>query len=780
MQILIRQVMDLYGIVQGVGFRPALYQLAVEAKLSGWVQNRSDCVRLAVAGEESAVTAFLSGFPERLPKLARLDRIEQVSREVLSVAPDGRFRILESWAGNESVVSIPADLAICPDCAREVLDPADRRYGYAFTTCTRCGPRYTVVQAMPYDRERTTLAAFPLCPRCRNEYEDPENRRFHAESIACPDCGPQLLFRHFNRGGQAVTETAAPPLTLARRALAAGSVLAVRGIGGYLLAVNALDRAALTRLRERKRRPHKPFAVMARNLAVLRRVAQVPDEAARLLTSPQAPIVILDLLPTADRVLPGDLLTPDARTMGAMLPTSPLHLLLFQPLEGDPTPPLDLLVMTSGNRRGEPICLGNDEAEERLAGIADDLLEHDREITLRNDDSLCVLQKGRMQVWRRGRGFAPDFIGISPSLHRCVLAMGAELKNTIALGQGGRVVLSPHIGDLDTPEALDALTLVTRRFPEFLEWTPEVVAVDLHPDMHATRLGRKLAAAQGYRVVAVQHHHAHAAAALAEHGLREALALVFDGTGLGTDGKIWGAELLHVRLDGMRRYGTFRPAALPGGDAAVRQVARQVAARWFEAGLEPAQIQRRLPQCSADELAVWALQMQRGVNCPLSHAAGRVFDAFSVALGAAPERTTFDGQSAIRLEALARTGNAAATAGLLPFAIRETEEMVEIDWRPAFVRLYEGADSASVTRADLAAGVHQAMAEAAETMLAYALDHVTVRDIVLTGGVFMNRILTGLLVESLTARGLTVWIHRLIPPNDGGISLGQAVIAGRQ
>lgn len=769
-----RRTVDLTGVVQGVGLRPSVYRLAVEAHLGGWVQNRMGAVRLTLEGPPETVAAFLRDLPARLPAPARVEKIIPVFEEILAEAPRP-FVILKSVAGEEAEVLIPADLAMCPDCRAEILDPADRHYGYPFTSCTRCGPRYTVLTAMPYDRERTTLAKFPLCEACRREYDDPADRRFHAESTACPACGPQWVLTD-----SCGTRVPGDPLRRARQALSEGRLLAVRGIGGFLLVVDAFNREALARLRERKRRPHKPLAVMAPDLETVRRYGEVSPALARLLETPEAPIAIMEVRrePTGRPGLPLDLISPDTGTLGVMLPTTPLQQLLFAPLRDDPVPPFELLVMTSGNQRGEPICIRNDEAWSRLDGIADLFLVHDREINLRNDDSVCVLQGGAPQVWRRGRGYAPTPIRLGRPLERCVLAMGADMKNAIAVAYGDRVVLSPHIGDLDSPEALDGFEQVVRTLPYFLDRRPEAVAVDLHPDMQATRRGRILADQGGLPVVEVQHHHAHAAACLAEHGLREGLALVMDGTGWGPDGTVWGAELLDVRAGGFTRCATFAPVRLPGGDRAVRQPVRQLVARFVEAGLEISDAWRERLGVTEEEVTVWTRQCRQSLNAPLSHAAGRVFDAFSVLLGCAPDTVTYEGQPAIRLEAAAAGGRKGEFPDI-PFGTREVEGMLQIDWSPAFRMLSESARDGARPSSQVAMAVHCAIVRAAKAMVVYGLGRTKGRVIALSGGVFMNRILNDLLVPELEERGLTVLRHRQVPPGDGGLALGQAVVAGR-
>jgi hydrogenase maturation protein HypF len=774
----IKAVYDIKGVVQGVGFRPALFRLAEEASLSGYVQNRSGTVRLALEGEWSQIEEFLRTLPERLPAVARIDSVSMVEKQALAAGEQSdTFSILESEGGESITPLIPADLSMCPDCLAEIEDRSGRRYGYAFTTCTNCGPRYTVVDGMPYDRERTSMAGFPLCPDCLREYRDPRDRRFHAETIACPVCGPTLALTDIR--GRSV---AGDPLRAARRELARGAIVAVRGVGGFLLAVNAFDRAALSRLRERKTRPHKPFAVMAADLETLRRCCELPPAAVELLTSVRSPIVILDVLekPDLPQVLPLDLISPDTRTLGVMLPTSPLHHLLFAPLKGDPVPLFRLLIMTSGNRGGEPICLNDEEARERLAGIADFLLTHDRDINLRNDDSLATVQGGHAQVWRRARGYAPEAVSLSRSLKRCVLAMGAEMKNAVALGFDERVVLSPHVGDLETPEALDSLEMVARRLPEFLKQRPEQIAVDLHPDMQSTRLGERLAAAGGLPLARIQHHRAHAAACLAENGCEEGLALVFDGTGLGPDGSIWGAELLEVRPDGFRRLASFAPAVLPGGDAAVRRPARQLIARFRQAGLPVSEAWREALSVAPEEAAVWERQSARGLNAPASHAAGRLFDAVAVLLGITPAETTYDGQPPIRLEAAARraeTPGNGARPEPLPFSLREEGGLLLVDWQPTFRLLYDFKASRG-RQEEAALALHLGVAKAAVKMVEYGLSRSPLRRVGLSGGVFMNKILHRLLSADLSALHLDVLVHSQTPPNDGCIAFGQAVAAG--
>ncbi len=722
---------------------------------------------MVLDGPAGAVDGFIQRLEGELPPKARLDELRIISRVPIdrrSAAEE--FRILHSSSDGTMRISIPADLAVCPDCMGEVFHRESRFYRYPFTTCTNCGPRYTVVEAMPYDRERTALKSFPLCDTCLGEYTDPLNRRFHAESIACPACGPGLFWT----GPKGERIPVEDPLAEARRAIQAGLVVAVRGLGGFLLAADAFNRRALEGLRNAKHRPHKPFAVMGRNMEVIERECIVSPRERELLASSEAPIVVLRT--GADTSLPVDLLAPGLGNLGVMLPTTPLHALLTVPTGDDTVPPFDFLLMTSGNRGGEPICTENEEAFHRLGGIADHFLCHDRGINLRNDDSLAVVNGSDVQIWRRARGYAPGSISLGSPFKRTVLAMGAGLKNTVCLGFDHDAVLSPHIGDLETPEALDGLELVARKFPGYFGRIPELIAVDLHPDMQSSRLGRKLAGELGVPVVEVQHHHAHALSAMCEHRLEEAIAIVFDGTGLGTDGTIWGGELLHVDGNGWERLGTFAPSELIGGDAAVLRPALQLIARFFRMGLEiDGEWASRLG-VEQNELDIWRTQWERGLNTFTTHSVGRVFDAFSAGLGTSPARITYEGQAAILLEAEAMKAQGGDLRGD-HIELLVKDGLLTVDTAPLFRSLHrERPGKGEMPR--WAARFHRAMMEAAIEMALFALDTKGALPVVLSGGVMMNRYLATGLAGRLREKGIDVHPQRLVPPNDGGISLGQA------
>lgn len=750
----ITQEFTLRGCVQGVGMRPTLHRLADSAGLGGAVRNTAGTVQLRLSGPRGRLQAFMQTLPEHLPEPSHDVHISAGPEQDFDAAQG--FIIEDSLSQTPPSPVMPADLVMCAECEAEVFDPKNRRFGYAFTTCTHCGPRYTVVHRTPYDRARTTLARFELCDACAHEYHDPNDRRFHAETIACPKCGPKL--QALGRDGQPIVGDA---LVQARRALSAGKVVAVLGIGGFSLAVDARQTAAVQRLRDLKHRPHNPLAVMARDLRVAHELCVIDPQAQRALTSAAGPIVLLATRPGADLCM-GDL-APDTDRLGLMLPTSPLHALLFKGLPDDPTEDFELLVMTSGNPPGEPIEWDPQSALRRLP-LPDLFLVHNRTIVRGCDDSVLAQLGPNVQPLRRARGFAPEPILLQQPIERPALALGAAFKNTVALAFDEQVVLSPHLPDPETPAARAALEHWAHRLPQRLHRPPGAVAVDLHPDLSSTRLGEQLASDWQVPLVKVQHHHAHAAACMAEHGLTEALALVYDGVGYGLDGALWGGELLHVHEGGFERLGTFEPARLPGGDAAVKQPLRQLVARCVQAGLP-------MPDGVPPEAArVWQHQTQVGLNAPMSHAVGRLFDAAAAALGLAPDVVTWQGQAAVRLQAAAeRFGGAPPD---LSFPV--TDGVVQ--WHRAFRRL-ASPESKAMPEA-WAAALHRGLAQASAKLLEWGLDRRADLPIVLSGGVFQNALLLRLLLDLLKEH--RVYTHRRLPCNDGGLSLGQAVIAARR
>jgi hydrogenase maturation protein HypF len=700
------------GTVQGVGFRPFVYGLARRYELAGFVLNDGGGVSIEAEGEAGSLDAFAAALTDEAPGLAR---IESVQTSPLAIRGEHEFVIAPSAAIGRTAL-IPPDVATCDDCLRELLDPGDRRYRYPFTNCTQCGPRFTIVRAVPYDRPNTTMAGFPLCDDCRREYEDPTDRRFHAEPIACPVCGPQLSM----------------PLARAVQLLRDGAIVAVKGLGGYHLACVAGDEEAVGRLRARKRRDQKPFAVMtpAPELLVSLDAAEL-----HLLRSPARPIV---LARRREGAAVADAVAPGTSWLGVMLPYTPLHHLLAADV-GAP------LVMTSGNRSDEPIAVSDDDARDRLGEIADAFLAHDRPIHRRCEDS--VVRAG-FPV-RRSRGYAPGALPLPVAAARPVVAVGAELKSTFCVAREAAAFLSPHLGDLDTEAAYAAFRSDLELYLDMLGVTPEVIACDMHPDYLSTRWARERAADP----LEVQHHHAHAAACLAEHGERgPALAVVFDGTGYGPDGTLWGGEVLRCDLREFERLAHLDPVALPGGAAAIHEPWRTAAAYLEMAG-------RPVP------FPGWpALRPVLAVNAPMSSGMGRLFDAAAAVLGVR-DRVSYEGQAAIELEQLA--GDEAAE----PYVCAIEDGVIA------------GADLIAAAHDDLAAGrprtqiaaaFHEGVAAAAASACAAAGDP---RLVVLSGGTFQNVRLLRSLRLRLEELGFRVLSHARVPPNDGGISYGQAAVA---
>ena len=707
-----RRRLRVSGVVQGVGFRPFVYGLARRHGLGGFVLNDGAGVVIEVEGELTTLDSFAAALTEEAPPLAR---VESLTTAVIAPRGDREFTIAASNSTAASAL-VPADAATCDDCLRELFDPADRRYRYPFINCTQCGPRFTIVRAVPYDRANTTMAAFPLCSDCLREYEDPADRRFHAEPIACAVCGPKLSM----------------PIGEAVELLREGRVLAVKGLGGYHLACDAANEEAVSRLRERKHREEKPFALMATDPDAL---AELEDAELALLRSPERPIVLVRRradAPVARTV------APRTSWLGIMLPYTPLHHLLCADF-GAP------LVMTSGNRSDEPIAYDDEEASERLTGIADAFLTHDRRIHRRCEDSVA---RAQFPV-RRSRGYAPSAISLPVPARRAVVAAGAELKATFCLARHDKAFLSPHLGDLDSELAYRAFRTDLELYLAMLGVEPEVVAYDPHPEYLST----KWALEQEAELVAVQHHHAHAAACLAEHGeTGPALAVVFDGTGYGTDGTLWGGEVLRCDLAEFERLAHLEAVPLPGGEAAIREPWRMAAAYLERAG-RPVPFDR------------WPLvRPTLEVNAPLSSGMGRLFDAVAALLGVR-ERTTYEGQAAIELEQLA-TETAAE-----PYACGIHGDVIA---GADFVRLAHDDLAAGRPPREIAAAFHEGVAAAAAAVCAAAAEPPRV---VLSGGTFQNLRLLASTSRRLEELGFRVLTHRSVPPNDGGVSYGQAAVA---
>ena len=742
--MLARRRVRVTGTVQGVGFRPFVYREATALALSGYVRNDSSGVLIEVQGAATAISELCRRIAEAPPPLAHVQSVEVLD---VPTAPEGTAFVIEVSV-DQGVPDAPVsvDTATCDDCLREVDDPADRRFGYAFTNCTNCGPRYTIVRAVPYDRAATTMAEFVMCAACRREYDDPGDRRFHAQPNACPSCGPQLRF--VSPAGEVLGA-----LSEAADALREGAVLAVKGLGGYHLAVDATCPAAVDELRRRKQRDDKPFALLANDVASASELVELDAEAVRVLTSSRRPIVLAPrraMAPVAGGVAPG---LPE---LGVMLPYTALHHLLSRAV-GRP------LVLTSGNLSDEPIAHVDDDAVTRLGAIADGFLVHDRPIHIRCDDSIVRAGGGAPQVLRRSRGYAPEPLSLPFPAAHAVLAVGAELKSTIAVTKAATVVASHHIGDLEHLLAYRAFLQAVEHLPRLYGVAPEIVAHDLHPEYLSTKFATDL----DLPSVAVQHHHAHVASCLVDHGRDErVLGLAFDGHGYGPDGTLWGGEFLLADFESSQRVGHLAAVPLLGGTAAIREPWRMAAA-WLQQALGDDGAAARVVHL--DERAGALLETAGAV---MTTSMGRLFDA-AAALVTGRARASYEGQAAIELEALSRTVGVGC-APAVPFDETWEDGTVVLDPAPV-LRALCGPD----TGADAAAMFHESVGQAAGRAAARLAAHHGVGTVVLTGGVFQNARLTAIVTGVLEGAGLEVLAHQRVPPNDGGISIGQAAVASR-
>jgi hydrogenase maturation protein HypF len=759
------------GLVQGVGFRPTVWRLAKRFGLTGDVRNDSEGVLIRAFGRTAAIVEFEVALASETPPLARIDVIETAS---LAGKPPPDFRIVASRSGQVTTGVVP-DAATCAACLADIRDPSNRRYRYPFTNCTHCGPRLSIIQAIPYDRASTSMAAFEMCPGCLAEYRDPSNRRFHAQPNACPVCGPKAWLEDVD-GRRKPIEPHCDAIQAAATLIDSGVIVAVKGIGGFHLACDARNADAVARLRERKHRSAKPFALMARDLAMIQDYAEPSDAECALLADPAAPIVLLDRKENGEPLAPG--VAPAQSTLGFMLPYTPLHHLIFE----DVSYPL---VMTSGNRSDEPQCIANDEARERLAGIADAFLMHDRDIVNRLDDSVARVMAGRPRAMRRARGYAPSPLPLPRDFDRAprILAMGAELKSTFCLLGDGRAIVSQHIGDLE-----DAATHADYRanlelYRAIFRFEPELIAVDAHPDYHSTEWGQSLAREAGLSVETVLHHHTHVAAVLAEHGLPLAtnpvIGVALDGLGLGEGGELWGGEFLLADYRSCRRVAAFAPVPLIGGAKAMREPWRNALAHvhtflcWdkVEALYSRLDVVQRLKQ---KPIAAALQMMERGLNAPPSSSAGRLFDAVAAALGVCFDAVSYEGQAAIELEALAAPAMDRAAEGYRGALVEGGPR--RLDWTPLWCGILEDL-AAGVDAPLIAARFHVGLAETlARTAASLAQKHGCKR-IALCGGVFQNKLLLEATAKALAAHRVEVLSPSLFPAGDGAISLGQAVIA---
>jgi hydrogenase maturation protein HypF len=772
------RAIEVRGVVQGVGFRPFVWRLAAELGLDGTVVNRAGQVEIEVAGAQDTVEAFAGRLLSDAPPRARVEEVlvRPVEREI---AAGSGFEIEESEAVASTERLFPPDIATCDDCLRELLDPTDRRYRYPFTNCTNCGPRATIIEDLPYDRARTSMREFPLCAACEAEYRDPANRRFHAEPVACPDCGPQLSYRR--PGDAAAAAHREEALQAALADLREGRVVAVKGLGGYQLACDASDPVAVARLRDRKHRWAKAFAVMVRDIDGARRQAELSPEEEVLLTSPARPIVLVERRRNGDPQLADGVVNAEPeraaalnRRVGLFLPYTPLHHLLLDGL-GRP------IVLTSGNLSDEPLATDDAEALERLSGIADSFLAHDREIRARYDDSVTRVVDGRESLIRRARGYAPEPVDLPIATPEPILAVGAELKHTFTLARGRRAHVAPHTGDLEdllTHRAFEGNLAHLRRL---LDLEPVWVAHDLHPAYLSTQYAVRNFPES--RRIGVQHHHAHVVSAAAEAGLTgEFIGVAFDGLGMGDDGTFWGGEVLVATLATYRRVARFGRAAMPGGALAIKKPYRMalgylLSAEAFEPGgtvadwIDPELTRAFLDRLDPREVEVVRVQLARGLNAPVASSAGRLFDAAASLLGIR-DVAEYEAQAAVELELLAEEGSVRP----FPFEIVRRDGLLVYDPRPTLRALLEGrAEGLPAER--LAARFQETVAAVTRQLCGDVGAATGLRAVALSGGVFQNQWLATSLVRRLTGDGFEVHTNQRVPANDGGISYGQAAVA---
>ena len=766
------------GRVQGVGLRPAIWRRAQELGLVGEVFNDSEGVLLRIGGDSSRLAAFLSGIERKLPPLARVDSIETMN---YAGPLPSEFRIAGS-SRSGARTEIAPDVAICCACIAELQDDRDRHYRYPFTSCTHCGPRLSIVTSIPYDRATTTMSPFGLCPDCRAEYRNPQNRRFHAEAIACPNCGPTASLIALSRP-EPVDGPPADDIECAANLVRSGEIIAVKGLGGYHLACDASNVEAVVRLRQLKRRPAKPFALMARDVEVIRRYCTISVEEERQLTDAQAPIVLLRA--GGPQYLPEEV-APGLHTLGFMLPTTPLHLLLLQDMEMP-------LVMTSGNVSEEPPIIDDITARERLAGIAAYALVHDRKIASRIDDSVVRLMDGKSRLLRRARSFAPSPIKLPTGFAAApeLLAMGGELKATFCLFKDGQAILSPHQGDLENAATFNEYRKSLALYRQLFAFEPTALVIDRHPEYLSSQLGRSDARKLGLPLLDAQHHHAHVAACLAENGYPLdapcVLGIVLDGLGLGDDGTIWGGEFLLADYLGYRRLARLKSIAMPGGARAVREPWRNLYAHLLDAigwdELTKHFVALDLYAHLHDKpRAVLDAMIAKGINAPLASSCGRLFDAVAAALGLCRERQTFEGEAGIRLEALAESAaSSGRSATTYSFAINQLPDgdPMEIDpapmWNMLLDDLKKNVPAASISL-QFHMGLSMALVEATRQLARCGVDRPQFDTVALSGGCFQNRMLFESVAAQLRAAGFAVLTHADVPANDGGLSLGQAAI----
>lgn len=750
---------DIQGVVQGVGFRPYIYNLAVEHGLFGYVANNSDGVEIEVEGSSKSVDAFLAELPARKPSLSFLSDLKVSNVPARSATA---MDIRPSRSLTMRAALIPPDITVCEDCLRELEDHNDRRYGYPFINCTNCGPRYTIIDDIPYDRPKTSMATFSMCPKCQAEYSNPHDRRFHAQPNACPVCGPKVWLSTAD-GTEIPCDD---PLREAGRRLKSGQIVAIKGLGGFHLAVDAIRDDEVSRLRKLKNHEEKPLAVMCRSLAEAKQLAHIDEQARSLLLSVHRPIVIV---PKRHPSPLASCIAPVNHNVGLMLPYTPLHVLLLAS-----APPA--LVMTSGNLAEEPIAIDNEEALTRLSGIADVFLLHDRDILVPNDDSVLRIISGRPSFIRRSRGYVPLPVVLEHETPP-ILAVGGELKNTICITRGRMAFLSQHIGDMESPSTIEYFTKTVKRLSRILDVKPRLIAADLHPDYAATRWAEQ----QELQVLKVQHHHAHIAGCMAEHRIEgPVIGVALDGTGFGTDGRIWGGEILVCDLANFERAGHLDYVQLPGGDRAVAEPWRMALSyllhtfgnAWEE------HLPENMHRIPAKKRQAVIQMMMSGVNSPWTSSCGRLFDGVAALLGL-HHKVAFEGQAAMRLEMVAGEHDGNAADGGYEIQPRAGNDGFLID--PAdFVRGVVGDIERGLSARAISRRFHAALARTFSLACVLLRRQTGLNQVALSGGVFQNRLLTESIVDELEAAGFNVLLHKQVPANDGGLSLGQAVVAAHR
>ncbi|MEH2377769.1 MAG: carbamoyltransferase HypF [Nostoc sp.] len=768
------------GTVQGVGFRPTVYRLAKACGLRGDVCNDGQGVLIKVSGSEEAITEFVARLQRECPPLARINQLTRIIYE-------GEFKfdnfVISNSVSNAIKTEITPDAASCPQCQQEIFDPFSRFYRYPFNNCTHCGPRLSIIRAIPYDRCNTSMSAFAMCPECAKEYHDVENRRFHAQPIACHACGPTAWLERAD--GKPVTASMFSMLddvdavcTLLQK----GEIVAIKGLSGIHLACDATQEAAVQKLRQRKRRYHKPFALMARDIEVIEEYCTVNVKEKELLTSAAAPIVLLQ---ASGKKQLSSSIAAGQNTLGFMLPYTPLHHLIMRRMNRP-------IVLTSGNLADEPQCIDNDEAREKLRTIADYFLFHNREIINRVDDSVVRVVGDKVKIIRRARGYAPAAISLPPGFHNVpqILAMGSELKNTFCLLREGEAILSQHLGDLENAAAFNAYQDTLNLYLNLFEHKPEVIAIDKHPEYISSKLGKELADTNKIKIYQIQHHHAHIAACMAENGIHldspPVLGIALDGLGYGDDGTLWGGEFILADYRKFKRLATFKSVAMIGGEQATYQPWRNTytqlisAKLWDDcqqqyADLEIVKFLNKKPLKLLNQL------IEKGINSPPASSVGRLFDAVAAAMGICREECSYEGQAAIAMEAIVdvRSLNNDKETLIYPFSFSILDSIYCIDPRPMWQALLNDLQQ-QISQPIMADKFHKGLANTIVEMVKHLCQENLINQVVLTGGVFQNCILLEQVSKGLQTLGIKVLTHSLVPANDGGLSLGQAVIAAAQ